>query len=49
MILWSIHTLWYKGSAENIEKNKVHEKAYISQKQQPKTKSVIFDKSLDMV
>ena len=49
MILWSIHTFWYKGSAENKNKNKVREKAYISQKQQLEPQSVIFQKSLAMV
>ena len=42
MILWSIRTFWYKGSAENQKKNTCSRKTYISQKQQPKTKSVIF-------
>ena len=41
MILWSIRTFWYKGSAEIQEQKQVHEKEHISQKQQPKTKSVI--------
>ena len=45
MILWSIHTFWYKGSAENKEKRNVREKRYISQKQQPKIKSNLFQKS----
>ena len=45
MILWSIRTFWYKGSAENKEKRHVREKRYISQKQQPKTQSMIFHKS----
>ena len=49
MILWSIRTFWYKGSAENKKKKHVREKRYISQKQQPKTKSRIFRKSSDMV
>ena len=53
MILWSIHTFWYKGLAENHKKEHVHTKAYISQKQQPKlgpkAQSMIFQKSLDMV
>ena len=48
-ILWSIRTFWYKGSAENKEKTHVREKACISQKQQPKTQSMIFQKSLDMM
>ena len=41
MILWSIHTFWYKGSAEIKKKKHVREKRYISQKQQPKTQSMI--------
>ena len=45
MILWSIRTFWYKGSAENKKKQHVREKKYISQKQQPKTKIVIFQKN----
>ena len=33
MILWSIRTFWYKGSAENKEKKHMFaKKAYISQK-----------------
>ena len=44
MILWSIRTFWYKGSAENKEKIHVRIKGYMSQKQQPKTKSVFFQK-----
>ena len=40
----SIGTFWYKGSAEKQGKRHVREKAYICQKQQPKTKSVIFQK-----
>ena len=27
MILWSIRTFWYKGSAENKKKKHVHEKS----------------------
>ena len=42
MILWSIRTFWYKGSAEDKEKRHVREKAYISQKQQPNTQSMIL-------
>ena len=42
MILWSIRTFWYKGSAENKKKIHVYKKAYISRKQQPKTKSMIL-------
>ena len=49
MILWSIRTFWYKGSAENKRKRHVREKRYISQKQQPKTQSMIFQKSSDVV
>ena len=49
MILWSIRTFWYKGSAENKKKIHVREKRYISQKQQPKTQSMIFHKSSDLV
>ena len=49
MILWSIRTFWYKGSAENKKKRHVREKRYISQKQQPKNTSLIFQKSLDMM
>ena len=45
IILWSIRTFWYKGSAENNKKRHVREKNYISKKQQPETKSVIFQKS----
>ena len=41
MILWSIRTFWYKGSAENKKQKHVHKKAHISQKQQPKTQSDI--------
>ena len=32
MILWSIHTLWYKGSAENKYKSQVRQKDTLSQK-----------------
>ena len=43
MILWSIHTLWEKGSAKN--KGEQHsQKNKISQNQQPKTQSMIFQK-----
>ena len=42
MILWSIHTFWYKGSAENKKQIHVREKRYISQKQQPTNQSMIF-------
>ena len=49
MILWSIRTFWYKGSAENNKNEHVCGNAYISQKQQPKTKIMIFHKSSDMV
>ena len=49
IILWSIHTFWYKGSAENKKKRHVREKRYISQKQQPEIQSMIFHKSSDMV
>ena len=49
MILWSIRTFWYKGSAENNKKTDLREKRYISQKQQPKTQSMFFHKSSDMV
>ena len=45
MILWSIRTFWYKGSAENKTKIHVREKRYISQKQQPKTQIMIFQKN----
>ena len=45
MILWSIRTFWYKGSAENKERMHVRQKAYISKKKQPKTKSMIFQKN----
>ena len=45
MILWSIRTFWYKGSAENKKRSQVHEKAYISRKQQPKTQSMISQRS----
>ena len=44
MILGSIRTFWYKGSAKNNKKRHVREKRYISQKQQPKTQSMIFTK-----
>ena len=30
MILWSIRTFWYKGSAKNKKKIHVRKKAYIS-------------------
>ena len=49
MILRSIRTFWYKGSVENKKNWHVREKAYISQKQRPKTKSVIFQKSWDLM
>ena len=49
MILWSIHTFWYKGPAENKGKKHVRKKDYISQKQQPKPQSMIFQKSRDMI
>ena len=49
MILWSIRTFWYKGSAENKKKSQVHEKAYISQKQQPEPKSMIFQNKSDIM
>ena len=48
MILWSIRTFWYKGSAEEKNKN-MFAKKYLSQKQQPKTESMNFQKSSDMV
>ena len=32
MILWSIRTFWYKGSAEIKEQMHVRKKAYMSQK-----------------
>ena len=41
MILWSIRTFWYKGSAAIKEKCHVRKNTYIYQKQQPKTQSVI--------
>ena len=41
-VLWSILTFWYKGSAEIKEQMHVRKKACFFQKQQPKTKSVIF-------
>ena len=44
MILWSIRTFWYKGSAENKKKQRVRKKAHISQKQLPKTQSMISRK-----
>ena len=44
IILWSIRTFWYKGSAENKKKQHVHGKRHISQKSQPKTKSTILGK-----
>ena len=44
MILWSIRTFWYKGSAENKKQRHVREKWYISQKQQPKTQHMISQK-----
>ena len=46
MILWSIRTFWYKGSAENKGKTHVRKKGYTSQKQQPKTKSMIWGKMI---
>ena len=46
MILWSIRTFWYKGSAENKKKKTYPRQNHISQKQLPKTKSVIFRKKL---
>ena len=45
IILWSIRTFWYKGSAENKKKKHVREKRYISQKQQPKTQIMISQKN----
>ena len=45
IILWSIRTFWYKGSAEIKKKIHVREKRYISQKQLPQTQSMIFQKS----
>ena len=42
IILWSIRTFWYKGSAENKKKNTCSRKRYISQKQQPKNQSMMF-------
>ena len=48
MILWSIRTFWYKGSAENTKKKHVRKKAYISQKQQPETQSVFFQKQIEI-
>ena len=46
MILWSIRTFWYKGSAENNKKQHVRKKAYTSKKQQPNTQSIIFQKDI---
>ena len=43
IILWSIHTFWYKGSAENKKKKT---KDLYFQKQQPKTQRQIFSKKL---
>ena len=48
-ILWSIRTFWYTGSAENKKQIHVREKRYISQKQQPKTKRLIFQKKWDVM
>ena len=49
MILWSIRTFWYTGSAENNGKKQVREMAYISQKQQPKTKKCDFSKTNEIL
>ena len=48
MILWSIRTFGYKGSTQNKKRKHVPEKRYISQTQQPKSQSMIFQKSSDM-
>ena len=48
MILWSIHTFWYKGSAENKEKIHVRERRYISQTKQPQTQSIIKKNRYDV-
>ena len=49
MILWSIRTFWYKGSAENKNKQTCsHKKIYLSNTA-AKTQSRMFRKSLDMV
>ena len=48
MILWSIRTFWYEGSAENKKKMNVHDKMYIFQKQQPESQSVIFQKKVEI-
>ena len=49
MILRSIRTLWYKGSAGNKKNNMFAKKRYISQKQQPKTLSMIVQKKSEIV
>ena len=49
IILWSIRTFWYKGSAENKKEIHVREKMYIAQKQQPKTQSYTCQKKSYMV
>ena len=46
MLLWSIRTFWYKGSAENKKKSQVRKKCYIFQKQQPKTQRLIWGEKL---
>ena len=45
MIPGSIRTFWYQRFAKNNAKHKVRKKAYMSQKQQPKTQSLIFQKN----
>ena len=46
MILWSIRSFWYKGSAGNKEQKQVREKAYIYQKQQPKAQRRILQQNM---
>ena len=48
MILWSIHTFWYKGLAEQIKKWQVRGKEYISQKT-AQTIRLIFRKRQSLV
>ena len=46
MILWSIRTFWYKGSAENKGNWQVRKKGYISQNSSPDSKADFSKQSI---
>ena len=49
IILWPIHTFWYKGSAKNKDNSKVRENKVYQSKKQPETQSVIKQKARSAV